>query len=125
MRQRQTNFSFYICHCEPKGRGNLVFLRLRSLFRAERGISEFASSRIHYGARNRSAPRNDSPLDAFVLLAVIAAFLAVFFVGPSISQAAPHEAVLSLTEKLESWNVEEAWAEAKGLLDKDQKIPSF
>jgi tetratricopeptide (TPR) repeat protein len=84
-------------------------------------LYQFASPRIRYGARNRSAPRNDRLRNAFAILAVIVAILAVFFIRPSISQTAPQEAVLSLTEKLECWNVEEAWAEAKGLLDKNPK----
>jgi tetratricopeptide (TPR) repeat protein len=99
MRTMQTDFLSYDCHCEPKGRGNLVFLRLL----------------------RRSAPRNDRLRNAFAIFAVILTILAVFFVCPSIIQAAPQEVVLSLTEKLECWNVEEAWTEIKGLLDKDPK----
>jgi tetratricopeptide (TPR) repeat protein len=56
-----------------------------------------------------------------VITLVSLSILSSIFIFPPISQAASHEAVLSLTEKLECWNVEEAWVEAKGLLDKDPK----
>jgi len=42
-------------------------LGLRSLFRAKRGISEFASA----SPRNRSAPRNDTSFNAFILIYII------------------------------------------------------
>ena len=43
------------------------------------------------------------------------------FGSSSVSRAAPQEVILSLTEKLESWDVEEAWTEVKGLLEKEPK----
>lgn len=35
------------------------------------------------------------------------------------------EAIQSLTAKLESWDVEEAWSEVKGLLAKEPKDPQL
>jgi tetratricopeptide (TPR) repeat protein len=99
MRRIQKNFSFYICYCE------------------EHSDEAISRKRDCHALR----ARNDSLPYAVTFLAVLLTILAVFFVGPSISQAAPQEVVLSLTEKLECWNVEEAWMEIKGLLDKDPK----
>ena len=84
-------------------------------------LCEFASPRIRHRARNRSTPRNDSSPNAFALFVVILTILAVFLVGPSTPGAAPQEVIHSLTEKLETWNVEETWMEMKGLLNKEPK----
>ena len=64
--------------------------------------------------------RNDSLVNSFGSLVVIAAILALF-AFPSLCQAAPQEVIHSLTEKLETWNVEETWMEMKGLLNKEPK----
>ena len=48
----------------PKGVAISSFLGLRSLFRAKRGISGFASAL----PRNRFTPRNDTLFNAFVLI---------------------------------------------------------
>jgi tetratricopeptide (TPR) repeat protein len=53
----------------------------------------------------------------FTILFIILAL----FTFCSVSQAAPQEVILSLTEKLESWHVEEAWIQMKGFLDKEPK----
>ena len=49
----------------------------------------------------------------------------VLFFFPSLSPAASMEAIQSLTAKLESWDVEEAWSEVKGLLAKEPKDPQL
>jgi tetratricopeptide (TPR) repeat protein len=56
-----------------------------------------------------------------VITLVSLSILFSIFISPPMPQAAPHEAVLSLTERLECWNVEEAWTEIVRLLDKDPK----
>jgi hypothetical protein len=56
-----------------------------------------------------------------VITLVSLSILFPIFISPPMPQATPHEVVLSLAEKLECWNVEEAWTEIKGLLDKDPK----
>ena len=55
----------------PKGVAISSVLGLRSLFRAKRGISEFASVL----PRNRFTPRNDKLLDASVLVRLISALI--------------------------------------------------
>ena len=55
----------------PKGAAISPILGLRSLFRAKRGISEFASVL----PRNRFTPRNDKLLDASVLVSLISALI--------------------------------------------------
>jgi len=54
------------------------------------------------------------------LFTIIVAILTCF-TFPSLSEAAPQEVIHSLTEKLETWEVEETWREVKGLLDKEPK----
>ncbi len=48
-------------------------------------------------------------------------FIFALFTFPSISQTAPQEVIRSLTEKLETWEVEETWKEVKGLLNQEPK----
>jgi tetratricopeptide (TPR) repeat protein len=83
-------------------RGNLVFLRLLRPPHQVRG------------------PRNDNLGNSFRSLAAIIAIV-ILFAFPSVPQAAPREVVHSLTEELETWNVEKTWTEVKGLLDRDPK----
>jgi len=54
-----------------------------------------------------------------IALIVFSSFL--FF--PSISPAAPQEIIYSLGQKLERWDVEEAWSEVSGFLAKDPNDP--
>jgi tetratricopeptide (TPR) repeat protein len=54
------------------------------------------------------------------LLTIVIAIL-TFFTLPSLSEAVPQEVIHSLTEKLETWEVEETWREVRGLLDKEPK----
>ena len=95
-----------------------------------RGEAE-ANSEIPRSARNKLRnlkkrdchalrARNDSLVNSFGSLVVIAAVLALF-AFPSLCQAAPQEVIHSLTEKLETWNVEETWMQVKGLLNKEPK----
>jgi tetratricopeptide (TPR) repeat protein len=91
------------CHCEPKGRGNLILLRLL----------------------RRSAPRNDRLLDPFVLILVIIIAFGAFFILPSMAQAVSPEIVQSLTARLESWDVEEIWPEVKEALTKEPRDPQL
>jgi len=51
--------------------------------------------------------------------------LTIFFILPSISLSAPPELINSLTAKLESWDVEEAWSEVKELLSKEPRDPQL
>ena len=67
--------------------------------------------------------RNDSLLGAFGLLAVV--LIAAFLLFPSLSPAAPQEAIQSLAMKLDRWDVEEAWGEVKQLLEKEPKDPQL
>ena len=55
------------------------------------------------------------------IIIVFSLIVAALFAFPSLSQAAPREVVHSLTEELETWNVEKTWTEVKGLLDKQPK----
>ncbi len=55
------------------------------------------------------------------LFTVIFLIVAALFAFPSLSQAAAQEVIHSLTEKLETWNVEETWMEVNGLLNKEPK----
>jgi Flp pilus assembly protein TadD len=48
-------------------------------------------------------------------------FLAALIILPSLSRAAPPEAIQSVAEKLDRWEVEEAWGEVKGLLSREPK----
>ena len=52
-------------------------------------------------------------------LFTIIVIIFTFFTFPSLSEAAPQEVIQSLTEKLETWEVEETWREVTGLLDKE------
>jgi tetratricopeptide (TPR) repeat protein len=51
--------------------------------------------------------------------------LSIFFIFPSVSLTAPQEVVQSLSARLESWDVEEAWSEVKELLSKEPKDPQL
>ncbi len=99
MRRIVTHILFLHCHCEPEGRGNPSPLRLL----------------------RPSAPRNDSLLGTFVLIAFIIINLSTFFAFTSIAWAASPEVIQSLTAKLESWDVEEIWPEVKEALSKEPK----
>jgi tetratricopeptide (TPR) repeat protein len=55
------------------------------------------------------------------LFTLIFLIFAALFTFSSLSHAAPQEVIRSLTEKLETWEVEETWKEVKGLLDKEPK----
>jgi tetratricopeptide (TPR) repeat protein len=55
------------------------------------------------------------------LFTLIFLIFAALFTFPSLSHAASQEVIVSLTEKLETWEVEETWKEVKGLLDKEPK----
>jgi tetratricopeptide (TPR) repeat protein len=68
----------------------------------------------------RGIPRNDNLEDSFRSLVAIIAILILFAI-PSLSEAVPQEVLHSLTEKLETWNVEETWIEVNGLLNKEPK----
>jgi len=70
---------------------------------------------------HQSDLRNNSQHNFLALLAVTFTILLALFVFPSLSQAAPREVIHSLTEELETWNVEKTWTEVKGLLDKEPK----
>jgi len=50
-------------------------------------------------------------------------FFTILFSIPSLSPAAPPEAIQSLTAKLESWDIERAWSEAKELLKQEPGEP--
>lgn len=86
------------CHCEPEERSNLVFLRLL----------------------RHCVPRNDNLVHFLGSLLAIIAILTLFTIS-SLSEAAPPEVIHSLTEKLETWNVEETWMEVNGHLNKEPK----
>jgi uncharacterized protein HemY len=49
----------------------------------------------------------------------------VLLIFPSVSQAVSPEVIQSLTEKLESWNVEEIWPEVKEALSKEPRDPKL
>jgi tetratricopeptide (TPR) repeat protein len=49
-------------------------------------------------------------------------FLAVL---PSVGISAPREVIQSMTQKLEAWDVLEAWTEVKGLLENEPKDPEL
>jgi len=54
-------------------------------------------------------------------LLITVTILLIFFPRPALSQAATQEAITSLTERLEAWDVENSWTEIKQLLAKDPK----
>jgi tetratricopeptide (TPR) repeat protein len=58
-------------------------------------------------------------------LAGLVLILALLSILPSVSRAAPQEAIHSLTVKLDRWDVEEAWAEVKALLGSEPKDPQL
>ena len=60
-----------------------------------------------------------------VFILVSLSILFFIFIPSSMSHATSQEVIQSLTEKLESWNVEEAWFQMKGLLDKEPKESEF
>src|SRR4030042_2873684 len=51
--------------------------------------------------------------------------LCIFFIPSSVSQAASPEVIRSLTVKLDSWDVEEAWSEIKDHLLRDPNDPQL
>ncbi|MEI9477488.1 MAG: tetratricopeptide repeat protein [Deltaproteobacteria bacterium] len=58
----------------------------------------------------------------FVLLITLTV-IAVFLPQHAFPQAAAQDVISSLAEKLDAWDVEDAWTEMKGLLEKDPKDP--
>lgn len=56
---------------------------------------------------------------------IVVIALIALFVLPSIARGASEEALRSLTAKLSSWDVEEAWKEAKGDLAREPKDPEL
>jgi len=69
--------------------------------------------------------RPGSLFDALALSAGLAILLTFFVISPSISHAAPQEAIQSVTVKLDRWDVEEAWVEVKTLLVNEPKDPQL
>ena len=66
--------------------------------------------------------RNDI---AVVISAFVVAVTFIFILVPrtTLSQTSTQEIITALAEKLEAWDVEKAWQEMKGLLEKDPKDP--
>ena len=101
MISRRPSFAPSVCHREPERPSNPVFGRL--LRRPEKSWSSL----------------ND--MNVMATLAVI-----VFLSLCSISQAAPSpEVIQSLTQKLESWDVEQIWPEVTEALAKDPRDPKL
>ena len=59
---------------------------------------------------------------SFLILFILAVFV-LFTPYPVLSREASEDVINSLAEKLEAWDVEDAWTEMKGLLEKDPKDP--
>jgi hypothetical protein len=59
-----------------------------------------------------------------VLFILMFAFSSLFLFSQGIA-AVSSEALQSLSEKLERWDMDEAWSEAKDLLTKDPKDPKL
>ncbi len=55
----------------------------------------------------------------------VAILIIILLLIPSVSQAVSSEMIQSLTSKLESWNIEEAWSEIKEHLIKEPKNPQL
>lgn len=55
----------------------------------------------------------------------VAILIIVLILIPSVSQAVSSEAIQSLTSKLESWNIEEAWSEIRDHLTKEPRNPQL
>ncbi len=96
---RRIKHNHYYCHCEES--------------RASPDDEAISRKRDCHALR----ARNDSLVNYFALLVAILTLLAL----SSLSEAAPREVIHSLTEKLETWNVEETWMEVNGLLNKEPK----
>jgi tetratricopeptide (TPR) repeat protein len=59
---------------------------------------------------------------SFLILFILAVFV-LFAPCPVLSQETSGDVIGTLAEKLDAWDVEDAWTEMKGLLEKDPKDP--
>jgi Flp pilus assembly protein TadD len=57
----------------------------------------------------------------YLPIAIVVIAVSILFVFPFACQSAPQEALRSAALKLDAWDVEEAWVEVKGLLEKEPK----
>jgi len=109
------------CRCEEPGDDAISRKRDCHACVPKRLAARSASAKASTSAcRHALRARNDRLLKVFVLLVITLGILALF-TFPSLSQAAPQEVIHSLTEKLETWNVEETWMEVNRLLNKEPK----
>ena len=66
--------------------------------------------------------RND--ISAVISVFVVAVAIIIIFVPrTTLSQTSTQDVIASLEEKLDAWDVEDAWTETKGLLEKDPRDP--
>ncbi len=111
-------------HCEPEALHRMVY-RAKGVAISPPPYPPPSRGRERVGGllrhpAKRGTPRNDNLGNSFGSLVVIIAILSLVTFS-SLSQAAPQEVLHSLTEKLETWNVEETWIEVNRLLNKEPK----